>query len=80
MSTEEKLQKAIEFIKKIEKMNLPTVEVGDIIHIEDGECEDCGSSDVNCHIVNDDMEVILPNEIDELKDKAWHLLIDIDGL
>lgn len=80
MTTEEKLAKAIEFIKKIEKLDLNTTDIGTLIHVCGQECEECGSDDVYCEIEGDDIEVILPKEIDDLKDKAWHLLADIDAL
>lgn len=79
MTTEEKLQKAISFIKKIETLSLPMIDVGDIVYIDNSECEDCGSADVHCHISNEDIQVILPHELDNLKDEAWHILVDIEN-
>ena len=70
MSIEEKLEKCIEFIKKIEKNTI--IEPITIDSFDGLECDNCGSSDIYGTVV-----VGLP---DSLRDKAWHLLVDIDSL
>ena len=83
MTTEEKLKKAIEFIESIEKLNKDSYDHFDISDLEKyayGECDCCG----------DDVEVQLrlpsylkntlyidAKAIDDLSDKAWHLLFDL---
>ena len=75
MSTDEKLQKCIEFIRGIERdsfMLEMCVNARDPRVSGDFQCEECGS-----HDIIGSTYIGLP---DELKDKAWHLLADIDGL
>ena len=75
MSTDEKLQKCIEFIRGIERdsfMLEMCVNARDPRVSGDFQCDECGSYDIIGSTY-----VGLPNE---LTDKAWHLLADIDGL
>lgn len=75
MSTEEKLQKCIEFIRSIERNNIiPKMHISAEDPRIDGDfqCDDCGS-----HAIIGSTYIGIP---DELRDKAWHLLADIDGL
>ena len=75
MSTDEKLQKCIEFIRGIERdsfMLETRVSARDPRVSGDFQCYECGSRDIIGTTY-----VGLP---DEIKNKAWHLLADIDGL
>ena len=75
MSIEEKLQKCIEFIRGIERGNIMSktyISAEDPRVNGDFQCDDCGS-----RAIIGSTYVGLP---DELRNKAWHLLIDIDGL
>ena len=75
MSTDEKLQKCIEFIRGIERdsfMLEMRVNARDPRVSGDFQCDECGSYDIIGSTY-----VGLPNE---LREKAWHLLADIDGL
>lgn len=74
MNVEEKLKKCIEFIKGIESGAdcSFTVSADDPRINGDFECDECGSHDIIGSTV-----VTLPAD---LRDKAWHLLADIDGL
>lgn len=77
MTTEEKLEKAIDFIKSIDKTSFPTITVNDIINDSHVYCEECGDE---CEI---DVGGIYRSKyvdakfFDELKEKAWHLLVDL---
>ena len=66
LSTEEKLQKCIEFIRNIEKDNIFIDDTTNDIY-----CEECDSTDGVGYIHN------VPKT---LRDMAWHLLADIDGI
>jgi hypothetical protein len=75
MSTEEKLKLCIDFIKKIEKGNIGEpliVNASDINLQSNFRCDECGSADIYGEATID-----IPYK---LRDKAWHLLCDIDGL
>ena len=75
MSTDEKLQKCIEFIRGIERNSIISkirVSAEDPDVNGDFQCDDCGSRNIIGSTYID-----LPNE---LRDKAWHLLADIGGL
>ena len=77
MSTDEKLQKCIEFIRGIERNSIISkicVSAEDPDVNDDFQCDDCGSHDI---IGSTYVDVGL---LAELRDKAWHLLADIDGL
>ena len=76
LTTEQKLEKCVEFIRKIEKMDIPVKCIEDCISYR-GYCEECGSEDVDVDIYGDDMWVVDPKYLDELKDEAWHGLADI---
>ena len=75
-TTEEKLAKAVEFIESIEKMALPTMTTSDIIDSVDIYCTEC---DCACGIEFDSTndKYVEFSKVEELKDKAWHLLVDI---
>ena len=76
LTTEEKLAKAIEFIESIEKMSFPTMTTSDIIDSANPYCIECGCAcDIEFNSAND--KYIEFNKVEELKDKAWHLLVDI---
>lgn len=76
LTTEEKLAKAIEFIESIEKMSFPTMTTSDIIDSADPYCPEC---DCACSIEfnSENDKYVEFNKVEELKDKAWHLLVDI---
>lgn len=76
LTTEQKLEKCIKFIKKIEKMDIPTNYIEDYISYC-GYCEECGSDDVDIEVRGDDMKIVDPKYLEELKDEAWHILADI---
>jgi hypothetical protein len=66
MTTEQKLDKCIEFIRAVERGEFQFEAPA-----EDGDftCNECGSDDVSGSV-----SVGVP---DELRDKAWHVLADI---
>lgn len=76
MPIEEKLRKCIEFIREISDGNKSKysvyVNAEDINVSGDFQCDECGSYDIVGSAY-----VGLPAE---LRDRAWHLLADIDGL
>lgn len=74
LTVEEKLDLCIEFIKKIEQMDVPDADIEDICTIK-GTCNECCSDDVEIDIP--DVNVVDSKFIVELKDKAWHILADI---
>lgn len=57
-------------------MDVPTTYAEDYISYS-GYCEECGSDDVDVDIHGDDIEVVDPKCLEELKDEAWHILADI---
>ena len=64
-----------DFIKKIEKGDIGEpliIDAADINLQSNFQCEDCGSNDIYGEVI-----VNIP---DTLRDKAWHLLCDVDGL
>lgn len=83
MTTEEKLKKAIEFIESIEKLNKDSYDNFNISDLEEyarGECDYCGDDvKVNLyfpsHLKN--IKYIDAKVLDDLSDKAWHLLFDL---
>ena len=86
MTVEEKLEKAIEFIKSIEKMNkkdYDTFNIADFEEYADGDCLECGEEvDVKLHWpshISLNTEYIDYRVIDDLKDKAWHILFDLEN-
>ena len=76
MTIEEKLEKAIEFIHSIEKMSLKKTSIIDIIDDANIYCEECGN---NCeyHVFNENAQYVDASIVDNLKDKAWHILADL---
>ena len=75
MTAEEKLARCVEFIRGIERGE---IEDGVRVNAEDPrvrgyfQCDECGSRNIIGSTY-----VGIP---DGLRDKAWHLLADIDGL
>ena len=84
MTTEEKLAKAVEFIKSIEKLNKNDYDTFNLDDVENAayvECTCCGNTanfDFNWpRNVSLNTEYIDWKVIDDLSDKAWHVLADI---
>lgn len=75
LTTEQKLERCIEFIKKIKNIDIPLIDIEDLVSI-DAECEDCGSDEIHVEFENGS-EVVDPKFVEDLKDEAWHLLADI---
>lgn len=76
LTTEEKLAKVVEFIKSIEKMSLLIMTTSDIIDSADVYCTECDCAyGIEFNSIND--KYVEFSEVEELKDKAWHLLVDI---
>ena len=75
LTIEQKLERCIEFIKNIENMDVPLVDIEDLVSIN-AECEECGSDEIDVEFRNG-AEVVEQSVIKDLKDKAWHLLADI---
>ena len=76
LTTEEKLAKAIEFIESIEKMSFPIMTTSDIIDSADPYCAEY-DSEYNIEFNSTDDKYIEFSKFEELKDKAWHLRVDI---
>lgn len=74
MTKDEKLEKCINFIKKIDKID--TVAIEELITWS-GYCEDCESNDINVDFDGIAKRVIAPKDVDSLKEEAWHLLVDL---
>lgn len=88
MTTEEKLQKAIEFIKSIENIkssfNCRFLDIDDLVIDVDTNysiCNECGSTDINADYKISNkysyLKFVDSEILDELSDKAWHILADI---
>ena len=77
MTTEEKLEKAIKFIKNIENMQLPVETVEDIIDSADIYCSECGFKTEVEIGNNSNRRFVEVKLLEELKDEAWHVLADI---
>lgn len=85
MTTAEKLAKAVEFIKSIEKLDKRDYDIFGLKDIENAayvECYECGNT---AHFefnwprdVSSNTEYIDCKVIDDLSDKAWHVLADIE--
>ena len=76
MTTEEKLSKAVEFIKSIDNMILPTITTSNIIESADVYCEECGE-ECDIDIIGPNTKYVEADVLEDLKDRAWHLLIDL---
>ena len=76
MTLEEKLSKAIEFIKSINDMHLPIIRLDDIINSADVYCEECGEK-CEIDVTEPNVKYVEADKFEDLKDKAWHLLVDI---
>ena len=74
LTTEQKLERCIEFIKKLEKIEVPIIEIDDLEI--DASCNECGSDDVYVKFRGHN-EVIDPKFVDDIRDQAWHILADI---
>lgn len=73
MTTEEKLEKALDFIRYIEK--LPTLTASGILNSINSSafCKECGTA---CTVrVSDSFTEYA--KVEDLQDKAWHLLADL---
>ena len=77
MTTEEKLDKAVKFIKSIENMQLPIESVEDIIDSANIYCSECGFETEVEVSNNSNRRFVEANLLEDIKDKAWHLLADI---
>lgn len=77
MTVEEKLEKAIEFIKNIENMQLPVETVEDIIDSADIYCVECGFKTEVEVGNNSNRRFVEAKLLEDIKDEAWHLLADI---
>ena len=76
MTDKEKLEKAVDFIKSIEQLDLPTVTTSDIIDGAHVFCEECGEEcEIDCIGTNE--QYVKATTLDELRDKAWHLIADL---
>lgn len=76
ISIEEKLEKALEFIKSIDKMPLSTTTTYDIIKDAHAYCDECGN-ECEVDVDGQNTRYVEANDIESLKDKAWHLLVDL---
>ena len=76
MSIEEKLEKALEFIKHISEMSLPTTTTSDIIKDAHVYCEECGE-ECEVDVTGPNARYVEASDIESLKDEAWHLLVDL---
>lgn len=83
MTTEEKLVEAIKFIRSIEQLDASNYDMFDRDDIVvNAYCNECGSSDVGITInfpsnVRCSDEYVSTRLVDDLKDRAWHTLVDI---
>ena len=76
LTVEEKLEKAMDFIKSVENMSFTTTTADDIADSIDCYCEECGQQ-YDVDVDNPNAEYVEARYIEELKDKAWHVLIDL---
>ena len=76
MTVEEKLDKAVDFIRSIENMSLPIMKASSILDSSNVYCDCCGECDALVFDGIDEKYVEL-SKFEELKDKAWHLLADL---
>lgn len=74
MTTEEKLEKAIRFIKSIEQLDACSYDIFSLDDIN-AVCNECESEDISFYGMNS--RYIDCKVLDELSDKAWHVLADI---
>ena len=75
MTTQEKLDKAIEFIAKIEKMQFDITDAKDIIDDANIYCDECG---IKCNYdVVDLRQFVNARILEELKEQVWHVLVDL---
>lgn len=78
MTTEEKLNKAIEFIRAIEKMSLSKKTTINIVDSAHAYCEECGY-EVSLNFARPNVDYVEASFFDDLKDKAWHLLFELEN-
>ena len=76
MTTEEKLSKAVEFIKSIDNIMLPTITTSDLIESAHVYCEECGE-ECEIDMTGPNTKYVEADVLEDLKDRAWHLLIDL---
>lgn len=85
MTTEEKLDKALEFIKYIDSLDISYRHKFSPSDLEDEsrcDCDECGNE---CYVTNiqlpsyvDVAEYFVSDKvIEDIKNKAWHLLVDL---
>ena len=46
LTTEQNLERCVEFIKKIKNIDIPLTDIEDLVSI-DAECEECGSDEIH---------------------------------
>lgn len=85
MTAEKKLAKAIEFIKSIQKLDKRKYDTFDLNELEKFACAYCDDCDSVVDVkMNWPARIFLNTEyidyrvIDDLSDKAWHVLADIE--
>lgn len=84
LTTEQKLERAIAFIKSmqsLDKSKYDTFDLSDLERSAVGVCDECGS-DVDVKLrwpysINLSTEYIDYKVLDDLSDKAWHVLADL---
>ena len=76
LSIEEKLEKAIDFIKSIESLDLPIKPISEIVNATNIYCDNCGE-ECDFDFSSPSGKYIAIDEIEKLKDRAWHLLVDL---
>ena len=74
MTIEEKLEKAVEFIKQVSNAEFDVFSSKDVLEETDAYCNECCDIDLD---VKYDLEYVHADVIEDLKDKAWHVLADI---
>lgn len=74
MTTEEKLEKAVKFIKSVERLDMHSYDIFSSDDIN-AVCNECESDDISFYGMNG--RYIDCKVLDELSDRAWHVLADI---
>ena len=73
-TTEEKLEKALEFIQSVERLDTCSYDTFSSNDI-DAMCNECESDDIS--FPGMDSKYIDCKVLDELSDKAWHILAEL---